>query len=368
MGGTVGTRSARRYRRARRLRSGKRGVVAVIGTLLALLVFFALFGIFLTQYVPLWMTDNEAQFTNSAATSFAQFKGDIDSQYALGLPPSLGTPFTISSGSVPLIAQPTEAPLSFLAQTCPGGFYAKGVLGYTTANWGQPVNPAYCIFENQSLSTGPGGSRAAFNLNAATGVLEMQLPNRYYTSETFLFENDGVIQTQSQGYQIMAFSPPFNVTRLAGNTTVSSSFLQLYGNATTVIGQGSEEVYTHLRYTQQIESNGKPVSATNLTLRPFNYTFEVGTQFPCAWSSFLRAQMNGSGLSYVASPTWSATGPNTPSYNFSNPVGHAATMPYTGSCYNPTSVTTLLAVNLFQVNYATLFYAGVQVNIGVGGI
>jgi len=367
MGGTVVTRSARRYRRARRLRSGKRGVVAVIGTLLALLVFFALFGIFLTQYVPLWMTDNEAQFTNAAATSFAQFKGDIDSQYALGLPPSLGTPFTISSGGVPLIAQPTEATLSFLAQTCPGGFYSKGGTGATVANYGQPVDPAYCIFENQTLSTGPGGSRSFF-LNAASGVLQMQLPNRYYTSETFYFENDGVIQAQSPGYQVMAFSPPFNVTRLAGNTTVYSSFLQLYGNATTVIGQGSEEVYSHLRYTQQIESNGKQVSPTNLTLRPFNYTFELGTQYPCAWSSFLRATMNVSGLPYVVSPTWSGTGTNTPSYNFTNPVGHAQTLPYTGGCYNPTSATTLLVVNLFQVNYANLFYAGVQVNMGVGGI
>jgi len=338
----------------------------VIGTLLALLVFFALFGIFLTQYVPLWMTDNEAQFTNAAATSFAQFKGDIDSQYVLGLPPSLGTPFTISSAGVPLIAQPTEATLSFLAQTCPGGFYAKGGIGATAANYGQPTNPGYCIFENQSLSTGPGGSRA-FYLSAATGVLSMVLPNRYYTSETFLFEDDGVVQGQSQGYQVMAFSPPFNVTRQAGNTTVSSSFLQLYGNATTVIGQGAEEVYSHLRYTQQIASNGKATSLTNSTLRPFNYTFEVGTQFPCAWSSFLRAQLNVSGLSYVASPSWSASG-NTPSYNFSIPFPHAQTLPYTGSCNNPYSVTTLIAVTLFQVNYASLFYAGVQVNVGVGGV
>jgi len=73
-------RPGRRYRRARRIRQSRRGVVAVIGTLLALLVFFALFGIFLTQYVPLWMTDNEAQFTAQAGTSFAQLKSFVDSQ------------------------------------------------------------------------------------------------------------------------------------------------------------------------------------------------------------------------------------------------------------------------------------------------
>jgi hypothetical protein len=346
MGGTVASRSGRRYRRAHRLRSGRRGVVAVIGTLLALLVFFALFGIFLTQYVPLWMTDNEAQFTNAAATSFAQFKGGIDSQYALGLPPTLGTPFTISSDGIPLIAQPTQGTLTFLPQTCPKGFHTSGPYA------GQPMNPGYCVFENQTLSTGPGGS-SPFYQKVATGILMMQLPNRYYSSQTFYFEDDGVIQIQSQGFQVMAFSPPFNVTRLSGNTTVSSSFLQLTGNSTSVIGQGSQEVYSHLRFTQVVTSNGKAVSQTNATLRPFNYTYEIGTQYPCAWSKFLLNQMNVSGVP-------------TTQYDWKAPVSGNVTVPYTGSCYNPTGATTLLVLNIHLVNYATLFYAGVQVTVGVG--
>jgi hypothetical protein len=364
MGGTVASRSARRYRRARRLRANKRGVVAVIGTLLSLLVFFALFGIFLTQYVPLWMTDNEAEFTNNAATSFIEFKGGVDTQYALGLPPTLGTAFTISSAGVPLIAQATEGTLTFLPTTCPGvngvSFYHPHVSGATAANYGQPVNPAYCVFENQTLSNGPGGSGPLYE-TVATGVLQMQLPNRYYSSQLFYFEDDGVIQTQSQGYQVMAFSPPFNVTYLAGNTTVHSSFLQLTGNATTVIGQGSEEVYSHLRFSQFLTSNGKATSLTNPTLRPFNYTFEIGTQYPCAWSKFLWSQMNASGLSYHFASTYPS-----PSYNFTNPVSLVRTVPYTGSCYNPTGTTTVIVVNVNAINYATLFYAGAQVTVGVG--
>jgi hypothetical protein len=370
MGGTAATRARRRYRRARRLRSERRGVVAVIGTLLALLVFFALFGIFLTQYVPLWMTDNEAQFTNSAATSFAQFKGGIDTQYALGLPPILGTSFTTSSGGIPLIAQPTEGVLSFLPQSCPGGFNSATVLGLGVA--GQPTNPNYCAFENQTLSTGSIFTPQFF-LSAASGVLQMQLPNRYYSSETFYFEDDGVIQSQSQGFQVMAFSPPFNVTHVSGNTTVTSSFLQLYGNATTVIAQGSEEVYSHLLYTQQITSNVlPPVSGT--TVRPFNYTMEIGTQFPCAWSRFLWSQMNASGLKNTG------TAASTPgSYNFTwdnVSTGHRvwqSTVPQNfGSngyaCYNPGGRTWLIELNLYEVTYANLFYAGANVDVGVGGV
>jgi len=329
-------------------------VVAVIGTLLSLLVFFALFGIFLTQYVPLWMTDNEAQFTNSVGTSFIEFKGGIDSQYALGLPPVLGTAFTISSAGVPLIAQPTEGVLTFLPQTCPNGFNLTG------KGTGQPVNSGYCVFENQTLSVGPGGS-GPYTQEVASGVLQMQLPNRYYSAETFYFENDGVVQSQSQGYQVMAFAPPFNVTKLAGNTTVTSSFLSLLGNSTSVIGQGSEEVYSHLVFSEQLTSNGKRASVSNPALRPFNYTFEIGTQYPCAWSSFLQQAMSGSGVPYVLSPSWGTT-----SYNYSNPLTHVKTVPYLGSCNNPAGITTILALNVNSINYASLFYAGVEVTVGIG--
>ena len=337
MGGAVVHRSARRYRRARRLRSERRGVVAVIGTLLALLVFFALFGIFLTQYVPLWMTDNESAFTSSTATSFAQFKSDVDTQYVLGVPPTLGAPFTISSAGIPLLAQPTEGILNFLPSTCPGGFYTTG---FAT---GQPINPAYCVFENQTLRPGFGGS-GYLTFEVTTGLLTMQLPNRYYPMQNFVYEADGVIQVQSSAYQIMAYAPPFNMTRIAGNTTVSSSFLQLYGNATSVIGQGSEEVYSHLRFTQHVAYNG--YNSTTRVLRPFNYTYEIGTQFPCAWSQFLWSQLNVSGI---------------PSSQYTITAN-----PSTYSCINSNGATTVLTLALTAVNYVSIFYAGTQVSVGIG--
>ena len=346
MGGAVVHRSARRYRRARRLRSEKRGVVAVIGTLLALLVFFALFGIFLTQYVPLWMTDNESAFTSGALTSFAQFKSDVDTQYVLGAPPTLGAPFAVSSDGIPLLAQPTEGTLTFTPNTCPGGFYLPTTSGETSTNLGQPTNPAYCVFENQTIQYGPGGSGKYYQ-SVATGILSMQLPNRYYPPEYLQYEADGVVQVQSGGYQIVAFAPPLNITSLAGNTTVSATFLQLYGNATSVITQGSQEVYSHLRYAQHITSNGIP------TARSFSYSFEIGTQYPCAWSQFLQSQMNVSGVPAAQ-------------YNWTNPVTHVATVPYAGSCASAAGVTTVLALNLKAVNYVSLYYAGTLVTVGIG--
>ena len=351
MGGTNSSTTGRRYRRARRLRHEQHGVVAVIGTLLALLVFFALFGIFLTQYVPLWMTDNESQLTAQAATSFASFKSSVDAQYTLNGPQSYGTPFVISSQGVPLIAQPTQGALVFLPSTCPGGFHFKGDgLGGNATNYGQPVNPPYCVFVNVTESIGPGGG-ASYSQSIPSGILQLLLPNRYYTPETFYYEDDAVIQSQSSGYQIMAFPPPLNVSTIGGNTTVSDSFLQLYGNASTVVGQGSEEVYSHLRFSQLVTSNGGP------SLTPFKFTFEIGTQYPCAWSPYLFHVVNTSGLApsgYALMNTFQGT-PTIP-----------LSSAFPGSCFNINGATTILSFSILSVNYARLYQAGIQVGIGVG--
>ncbi len=374
MGGTYVANAGRRYRRARRrLRGGRRGVVAVIGTLLALLVFFALFGIFLTQYVPLWMTDNEAQFTSQAVTSFANFKQGVDSQYILGGPESVGTAFTISSQGVPLLAQPTEGTLTFLPSTCPGGFYTKG--GVPTAPsslyYGQPVTSSYCVFQNITLNYGPGATAAHPNYytqHVATGVLEMLLPNRYYNSQTLYFEDDALIQSQGGLQQVVALPPPLNVTTVNGNTSVTTSFLQLAGNASTLIGQGSEQVYSHLSFSQSLSSNGKPLNGGHSLL---NLTYEIGTQYPCAWESYLWNLMNTSGVPYYTGATTGIHAYPYTFYNFQDPRASTSTptIPIANPVASCSSVggTTLLAIDLYNVDYATVFYAGTILTVGVGG-
>jgi hypothetical protein len=352
MGGTSSSSAGRRYRHAHRLHHNQDGVVAVIGTLLALLVFFALFGIFLTQYVPLWMTDNESLFTAQAATSFANIKSAIDEQYSLGAPQTYGTPVVISSQGVPLIAQPTQGSLVFLPTTCPGGFYVAGTTPHANvSNYGQPVAPAYCVFVNITESIGPGGS-LNYAQTIPTGTLQLVLPNRYYTPETFYYEDDAVIQSQSTGYQIMAFPPPLNISTIGGNTTVSDSMLQLYGNASTVIGQGSEEVYSHFRFSQLSTSNG------GSSQTPFKFTFEIGTQYPCAWSSYLYHVLNTSGLA----PTTGYTLKNT----FADVPTPAIAPKFGGSCFNVNGATSILSFSLLSVNYAQIFQAGIQIAMGIG--
>jgi hypothetical protein len=352
MGGTASSQSGRRYRRAHRLRDQQRGVVAVIGTLLALLVFFALFGIFLTQYVPVWMTDNEATFTAQATTSFAQFKSSVDAQYTLGGPETYGTPFVMSSQGVPLIAQPTLGTLDFVPNTCPLGFKTP-VNSPGSPYYGMPRNPGYCVFVNVTESYGPGGI-VGYSQAVPTGILEFILPNRYYSPETFYMEDDAVIQSQSVGYQIMAIPPPLNFTQVGANTSASDSFLQFYGNASSVVGQGSQEVYSHLRYTSTATSNGKLIAGVQ---QPLTFTFTIGTQWPCAWSTYLYHVLTTSGI-----PSGNVSFSTSVEGNLTTPIANT----FSGSCFDIEGATTILSFSVRGVDWATLYLAGVSIGIGVG--
>ena len=369
MGGRNRLHARRRYLRSRRLHGSRRAVVAVVGTLLALLVFFALFGIFLTQYVPVWMNDNESQFTSQTSASFAQFKSNLDQQYLLDGPPTYGTPFTISSQGIPLLAQPTQGTLSFVPLSCPDGFLL-----------GQPATPGFCVFQNITLTGGPGGS-GLYSQHMAGGILQMQLPNRYYSGQTFYFENDAVVQSQGGIQQALVLPPPFNVTVIKNqtnqgpatmNTTVTTSFLQLYGDAATAIGQGTQQVYSHLRFSDVVTSNGTKTGS------PFTLSYEIGTQYPFAWQRFFLSMMNANGLTAVQSTSepffyynwseqWSSGGCSTHTGN-SNPVnGSLQLVQADNGCAWSGGRTTEMTLTLMNINYATVFYAGAQVTLGIGG-
>jgi len=271
----VPSASLRRRRYRRRLRGNQRGVVAVIGTLLALLVFFALFGVFLTQYLPLWMNENEVSFTNSAESSFAELKSNIDLQTALGSPPVFQTPFTMNSQGVPLIAQPTIGVLSFI-----------------------PFTPG--VFANVSMNPGPGNSHL-FWQNVTLGTVSMYLPNRYFSPQMFSFEDDAVVQEQTDTTQILAFPPTLTVNQTGSQIAVTMSLVQLLGNASQVITTGTQQVSSHFVFTQTYASNGTGLPGS------LNASFAIGTHYPCAWASYLNQTLS---QSHIA-PSHFGLAPNT---------------------------------------------------------
>lgn len=339
--------AGRRRPRAGRARSGRRGVAAVVGTLLALLVFFALFGIFISEYLPLWMSDNEAQFTSQSAAAIAGLKSNIDAQYALGGPPVYATAFPLSSNGVPLLAQPTQATLILLPPSCPNSFYANGT----------PQTVSACVFERQAFTA---GARATvnnpFNATTAAAVLEMQLPNRYYSQQTFFYENDAIIQSQGGGHEIVRGPPALTITKSGGNVSVTSTYVELYGNATVVIGQGSEEVYSRLVTVQTDTSNGRFTTNTRAAV-PFNYTYQIGTRNPCAWWQYFSNLTAASGLAKTTgwTLTWSANGATA-----------FSTAPTSTVCLNSNALSYLVTLKVLNITYATVSVSSFVIDLGAG--
>ncbi|MCI4367002.1 MAG: hypothetical protein L3K08_04550 [Thermoplasmata archaeon] len=296
-----------RRRRYRRLR-GRRAVVSVIGTLLALLVFFALFGIFLTQYVPLWMEDNESAWTSQIQASFATLKSNMDLQVTLGSSGLLATPFVMSSQGIPLIAQPTEGVMSFVPNTAG-------------------------VFANVSATHGPGGS-GPFYQNVSLGVLRLQEPNRYFPQQIFELEDDAVVQAQSDTHEIIAFPPPLTLNVSGTQVGATVVLYQMIGNATQAISTGSEQVYSQFVGAQSFEvvKNGPT----------FNAKVALGTHFECGWQAFFNQTAHTAGL----------------------PSGTATVSP--GNCVPSLSVAQDVTLTLTGLTSLDLIVANFQIIIGVG--
>ena len=279
----------------------------MVGTLLSLLVFLALFGIFITQFLPLWMNENEAQFTGQTQASFAGLKSDVDLQATLGAPAVMATPFTMASEGVPLLAQPTPGVLSFI-----------------------PAQPG--VYANVSVNPGPANSHAFFQ-NLSLGVVQMTLANRYYSPQTFEFEDDAVIQSQSAVSQIVLYPPSLAVNATGTQVGVTLTLLQLAGNASQTVSTGTQEVYTHYLYTQSYTSNS--------TINGVTSVVRIGTYFPCAWVSFLTSVFANAGAG-----------------------AHLSVNPST--CTTATQVPALVVATISSLASFTLVVAETQIVVGVG--
>jgi hypothetical protein len=280
-----------------------------------LLVFLSLFGTFLTFYLPLWMTDNEANFTGGIQASLAQLQSDMQLQAETGYPPVLSTPFTMSSANVPLLSVPTVGTLQFLPRT-PGASVTLSI-----PNFVAPKTPYIQ------------------NFGGTLGTFLVTLPNRYYSPETFEVEDGAIIQSTGDTNQLVAYPPVFELQKTGTSLSLTLMLVQMYGNATRLISPGTVEVYSELLGTTQTIAN-------NRTGAVASFYMNVSTHYPCAWSTFFNQSR---ALANVSASQMSVT------YS---------------SGYTPCTVTQGLSknVNLYISNIAhvTLILANFQLYAGIG--
>lgn len=304
-------RSRWRHARSRSLRHSKRGVAAVIGTLLSLLVFLSIFGIFITQYLPIWMTDNEASYATTVQTQFGTLKHDIDVLTLENIPGrAVSDPITMQSASIPVFATPTQGQLA--------------------------LAPVHGVYLNVSFSL-PGVPK--FFQNYSSYDLTMTLPDRYYVPVTYAFEDDAVISIQGAptdvAGQVMDFDPSViantTSTPTGSLTHVSLSLFSLYGNTTRGGQSGTQEIYATLLSTQTYT----PTPRTGLNI-------VQATDYPCAWSRFWNSSFQTPGLGFSLYP-----------------------LPQTACKTNP-SGPTIVRVSLTSVTSMQVIVAAIGMSVGIG--
>lgn len=237
------------------------GVASVVGTIMALMVFLAFISLFTTQYVPVWMTDNEANHMATVLNQFGSIKQSIDTLIATeNRDISMYNTVTLGSGGVPVFASETLGELSLRLLTRPPGKfrYCAGDFNITTCNSG--MTPTWTL---------P-------NANT-TGSLRLYAPNRYYVEQKIAFENGAIIIWQPDGVFVKSW-PHFRAWKTPAGSTgcinVSFTLINFYSyEETSIAGITTEGVHTLLLHSEKtFNSWGK--TPKNLTVRLNSDYFE----------------------------------------------------------------------------------------------
>lgn len=280
---------ARQRMRGRRLGKDRRAVAAVIGTLLALLVFMTLFGIFLTQFLPIWMLDNESAEANLVASQVAQVKSCED-QLALvggvGGTRTCTAPISMQSAGVPIFGTPTQATLSFAE--------VPQLFSNVTFNATGALN----ICDPQVPVT----AQSTLCFNNTAGAVSVSLPDRYYVPVTYVLSLGAVVSTQGGASQNMLFQPDIEVSQPGAPTQIVMTLYMLEGTPTSLSSVGTSEVYTTYESYQ------------NYTGIDTNVNFTFATNYPCAWEQYLAFEFKGSGVTPFYSPQNCPTGVTSANY------------------------------------------------------
>ena len=211
-------------RLTRRLSWDDEGVASTIGTIMSLMIFLTFLSMFMNQYVPIWMEDNEASHMNNVEGQFANLKQSIDMQILAGLmgnyEVTLYTPITLGAQGIPMFAAPTMGQLS----TNPD-----------QSNTSASISFVYAI-DGVNYTINPSSS----------GNIKLIVPNRYFVPQTIVYENDAIILTQNEGELIKA-PPQLNLRKEGTRYNMAFTMISIVSDNQTYNGFDNRGVTTYLR-------------------------------------------------------------------------------------------------------------------------
>ncbi|MEM3444998.1 MAG: hypothetical protein QXJ27_06915 [Thermoplasmata archaeon] len=257
---TLTNRCSQNLRARKRLRASHRGVASTVGTIMALMVFLAFLSMFTTQYIPIWMQDNEVQYMNQVENDMARLKSNIDILVVNNVVDfTLYSPISMVSGYVPVFSEPTHGTLSFQ----PSQGMINVTYNYTYNTTTTPYTPV------------------RYSTNLTGGSISLYAPNRYYVAQTIAYENGAIIVSQGPDKQVITGSPPVTAEKKGIYKNFTIALYSLVGQPASGYAEGTKGVYTSLVYVERFTQ--RFYEDWNLT---DNVTIEFQTKYPYAWMQY----------------------------------------------------------------------------------
>lgn len=208
--------------RIKRLRRNESAIASVVGTIMSLMVFMAFLSLFTTQYVPVWMAENEAQHTDTVLSELGTLRQNMDILIlSNNRETSTYSTLTLGSKGVPVFAAPTLGIFTF----------SPLETAFTT-----DVDMASAaVMQVEYYDTG----LDAQNTVTGAGRVELYSPNRYYVQQWSSFDDGGIILAQTDG-EWMRTGPSIRLEKRDTNPgsalNISFKVLSLVGKKTTMTG------------------------------------------------------------------------------------------------------------------------------------
>jgi hypothetical protein len=243
---------------SRFISSSEQGAGAVIGTLMAVSVLAIVLSLFVTEYVPRWMEDKEAEHMMLVYNEFSSLKSTIDTQVMDARAQNskslvMYTPITLGTKGVSIFAPDSSGTLTL------------SPLGST------------CRLRNTTTE-----------LAVSTGNIKYRSHNIYFIQQTYVYENGAIIVAQSAGDSIK-IGPQFNIQKVGQFVEVSFTLTSVVCMSDSISGT----------QTLGIQTQVTTYYATSYTWpKGERIEIELTTDYPHAWEDYFNATLKAKALVY----------------------------------------------------------------------
>jgi len=260
-----------------KISSNDEAVVGVVVAVLLVGLLLSIFLIFQTVFVPDWMEQLEAEHLDEVGNQFAMLKFAVDTQSLTQKNIPITTSIILGNKEIPF-------------------FTSSRAFGFLR------ITEDECSINITENAT----SWYAYY----PGIIKYSSSNSYYLDQSYTYEAGAIISSQAEG-NVMFIRPAFIVdyNKLTSQVNISYTLTNIKssGEKKSVSGFGTYPIQTNFSRSTIINISG---------LQRFNIT----TNYPTAWASYLNSTLIKKGLDYGSTNDfWIVRSGSKVSLNFNPP-------------------------------------------------